>query len=83
MSTLQDRLSRIKKGFIEKAPAEALAVMNRATEELRESGILGQLPATGSELPAFDLPDSDGNPVRSMDLLANGPLVITFYRGVW
>lgn len=83
MGTLQVRLDRIKKGFVEKVPREALAVMTRATEELRESGILARIPAIGSELPAFDLPDSEGKPVRSADLLANGPLVLTFYRGLW
>ena len=28
-------------------------------------------------------PDPDGNPVSSRELLAKGPLVISFYRGVW
>ena len=34
-------------------------------------------------LPAFELPDTEGSIVRSADLLARGPLVVTFYRGLW
>ena len=83
MSTLNERLQRIKASFAKKAPADARAIMTRATEDLRASGILSGLPATGSGLPAFELTDTDGTIVRSADLLARGPLVVTVYRGVW
>jgi hypothetical protein len=83
MSTLQERLDRIRAGFAEKAPEAAQAVMHRATEDLRASGILTHIPGPGDALPAFELPDSDGDPVRSAELLAEGPLVLTVYRGVW
>ena len=83
MMTLQERLDRIKAGFVEQAPPEALTVMHRATEDLRASGIMDRIPTVGGTLPAFELPDTDGQVVRSADLLATGPLVLTFYRGVW
>jgi peroxiredoxin len=37
----------------------------------------------GDRAPEFSLNDADGHAVSSRDLLANGPLVVTFYRGVW
>ena len=40
MSTLKERLDRIKEGFVKQAPAEAVALMSRATEDLRAYGIL-------------------------------------------
>lgn len=83
MTTLKERLDRIKTGFLASAPEEAVAIMARAEEELRESGIMSRIPAADSELPAFELPDSAGEPVRSGDLLERGSLVLTFYRGVW
>jgi hypothetical protein len=83
MSTLQERLDRIRAGFLAQAPEEVRAVMTRATEDLRHSGILDGIPRPGSELPPFDLPDTEGNPLRSADLLARGPLVLSFYRGHW
>ena len=33
--------------------------------------------------PAFALPNAAGETVRSADLLAKGPLVLTIFRGVW
>ena len=83
MSTLQERLERLKASFAEKAPQQALAVMTRAVDDLRSSGILDRLPDVGSPLPAFELQDTDGTTVRSAELLAKGPLVVTFYRGTW
>lgn len=84
MSGLAERLDRIKASFAEKASDEVKQVMGRATADLRASGILDRLPAVGAALPAhFELPDVDGAVVRSRELLARGPLVISFYRGVW
>ena len=57
--------------------------MGNATQALRDSGILDGIPMVGSNLPAFELPDTEGQLVRSEDLLAKGPLVLTIYRGVW
>ncbi|MFX6250228.1 peroxiredoxin-like family protein, partial [Acinetobacter baumannii] len=37
----------------------------------------------GDHAPAFTLPDADGAPVESAALLAKGPLIVTFYRGIW
>jgi 2-polyprenyl-6-methoxyphenol hydroxylase-like FAD-dependent oxidoreductase len=83
MGELQDRLDRIKAGFLEQAPEAAVAVMSRATEDLRASGILDRIPKVGDALPPFELTDTDGAVVRSDDLRADGPLVVTVYRGAW
>ncbi len=83
MSTLQARLDRILERFVASAPVDAQEVMSRATEDLRASGILSHLPVPGDPLPAFALPDTLGQALSSADLLAQGPLVITFFRGVW
>lgn len=83
MRTLQARLDSIKAGFAKKAPPEAKAVMARATQDLRDSGILDRLPGPGEALPAFELRDTQGELVRSADLVGPGHLVISFYRGKW
>lgn len=83
MSTLKERLGRLKENFLKSAPAEAVAIMDRATGDLRTSGILDRVPKTGDPLPAFELEDTEGSIVKSDDLLQRGPLVLTFYRGVW
>lgn len=43
----------------------------------------GDALAVGQQVPAFELPDAEGNLISSADLLAKGPLVVTFYRGSW
>ena len=83
MSSLQERLDRIKAGFAKQAPAEAIAVMEKALDDLSASGILSRIPKVGDVLPAFELPDTDGQVLRSTDLLARGPVVVTAYRGTW
>lgn len=57
--------------------------MHRATAELTASGQANRALRIGDRAPDFILPGPDGKPVSSAALLARGPLVITFYRGVW
>ena len=57
--------------------------MSRATAELIESGQAQHARKAGDSAPEFTLTDPDGKPVASRELLAQGPLVISFYRGVW
>lgn len=83
MSSLNARLHAIKTASAEKVPAEVKATMNQATDALRASGILEGIPKPGDALPAFELLGTDGQPVRSGELLDKGPLVVTFYRGGW
>ena len=47
MSTLADRLQRLKASFLERAPAEAVAAIDRSTEALRSSGQLERIPGLG------------------------------------
>ena len=57
--------------------------MHRATEDLRKSGILDRIVAVGARAPAFDLANHDGRRVSSAELLAGGPMVLSFFRGSW
>jgi len=83
MGSLKARLDQIKEGFVQQASKETQAIVARATEELRASRILERIPAVGDPMPPFALPASDGRVVRSADLLARGPLIVSFYRGAW
>jgi len=85
---LQDRLDAFKADFesgrwISRPSPEALDIMHRATAELIESGQAQRASKAGDVAPEFTLFDSDGKPVSSRRLLAKGPLVLSFYRGVW
>jgi peroxiredoxin len=81
---LQGKLDALKAEFETNiAPAPVVEALHRATDELIASGAPGKALKAGDVAPAFTLPDADGKPVSSRDLLAKGPLVVTFYRGVW
>lgn len=64
-------------------PPSVIETMHRATAELIASGAAGHALKAGDQAPTFTLRDPDGKPVSSAELLAHGPLVISFYRGVW
>ena len=64
-------------------PAADIEIMHRATRELIASGAAAHAKKVGDKAPAFALNDADGNIVSSAELLKKGPLVVSFYRGVW
>ena len=82
--SLQDRLDALRTKFeTEMAPPDVVAALHRGTAELIASGQAERALKAGDHAPAFALPDADGKIASSRDLLAHGPLVLTFYRGVW
>jgi hypothetical protein len=81
--TLADQLAQVRRSFEAKTPPDVAEQMHRATEELRNSGILDHVLKKGQRAPEFTLPDSNDVLVSSTDLLRNGPLVVSFFRGKW
>jgi len=80
---LQEKLDRLRKGIEEQAPKEAVDIMHRATDDLEKSSILDGTLKVGDEAPDFSLQNADGKKIRLQELLAEGPVVLTFYRGKW
>ena len=76
LKALQTRLESAR-------PAEVVATMHRAVEELRASGSADRVLKAGDVAPHFVLPNAAEQPIDSRALLAKGPLVVTFYRGRW
>jgi peroxiredoxin len=86
--SLQDKLDAFRLNFEAggppyRVPAWIHETMHRATAELIASGAASRVLKAGDKAPAFTLADPDGHFVSSADLLKKGPLVVTFYRGVW
>jgi peroxiredoxin len=52
-------------------------------EEVRQSGILQKALGVGDKAIDFELPMANGTNVRLSEMLAVGPVVVTFYRGNW
>lgn len=81
--TLQQRLDTLKAELASKVSADASAIMHDATTALKASGLVEKAIKVGQGAPSFVLPDADGVTFASEDCLARGPLVISFYRGLW
>jgi hypothetical protein len=80
---LQAKLNAYKEGMVKQAPKEALDIMHRATEDLRNSGIMERIIKVGDTAPEFELQNAAGELIRLKDLLSENPLVLSFYRGKW
>lgn len=81
--SLEEKLAATRAGAASRVPPERLAIMHRATEDLRKSGILDRIVKVGQPMPAFELANHDGRRVASEDLIGGGPLVLSFFRGSW
>jgi len=86
--TLQSKLDAFKADFEAgkppyNVPPSVIATMHRATAELIASGAATRALKAGDKAPAFTLNDPNGQAISSADLLAKGPLVVSFYRGAW
>ena len=56
--------------------------IDAGVSEIAASGVAPGL-AVGDQAPEFTLPNALGRPVSLAELLAHGPVVVTFYRGEW
>jgi peroxiredoxin len=86
--SLQSRLDAFKADFEAgkppyNVPRSVIETMHRATTELIASGAAARALKAGDKAPSFELKDPEGKPVASTALLARGPLIVSFYRGVW
>ncbi len=64
-------------------PADVRAIMQRAGEELEASGQADRALLAGAQAPDFTLPSVTGETATLNELLTQGPVVLTFYRGAW
>lgn len=89
MTTLSEQLAAMRLAAFGdgvtpgRIPPDHAAIMHRVTADQRASGYRARMPAVGSPMPGFALPDTAGDIVTSAALLAQGPLVVSFFRGAW
>lgn len=83
MTTLNAELRTFYEARQQQIPAEVRQIMQRAGQELADSGQADRALTVGAQAPRFRLPTATGQTVALDDLLADGPVVLTFYRGAW
>lgn len=82
---LQDKLDAFTTQLIDggQIPPAIVDGLMAGIREQVESGRAGRALKAGDAAPAFTLPDADGTTFSSVAKLGKGPLVVSFYRGVW
>jgi peroxiredoxin len=81
--SLREQFAERKELIDKYVPPEIQAIHARAIADLKQSGISDRIVGFGAQAPEFQLPDHDGKPVSSVELLGKGRLVICFFRGRW
>ncbi|MGZ4815393.1 MAG: peroxiredoxin-like family protein [Terriglobales bacterium] len=82
-ATLREELDERRLNMRHFVPKATQAINDRAIEEFRQAGVAQRALKVGDKAPEFSLPDLRKNTVSSRDLLAQGPLIVTFIRGRW
>ena len=60
-----------------------LALVDRAIAELSDSGITAQSLRVGDQVANFALPNTANQTIELYQLLAQGSVVVSFFRGMW
>ena len=81
--SLQDQLDAYKALPKPDFRPEFGQIAGRTIVALIASGQASRALQVGDRAPTFELPDPEGLQMVSTEWLANGPLVVSFYRGVW
>jgi hypothetical protein len=71
--TLQSQLDVVQTAFRAQMPAEALAIVDKAAQDLVDSGAVNGALQIGETIPDISLPNQNGTTIRLRDLLTTGP----------
>lgn len=82
-SHLQDDLDKRKAAWAAKAPESRKKVYDDGVKTVGASGVMETALKKGDKIPAFEMTNANGEKVNSNELLANGPVVMVWYRGGW
>ena len=83
MSFLTDEIARLQKTLTADLTQHALQVLKHECKVSPNSIAGKNSPKAGEYFPAFILPNAYGQLINSRDLLSQGPLVISFFKGQW
>lgn len=81
--SLSDELNALSAGFARKAPPEMVATFARGVEDVRRLGLVESAKNVGDSAPNGELTTNGGQAIAVESLWADGPVVVSFYRGGW
>ena len=81
--SLTEQLNDLKQQLGQEIPQAILEEIGQFLQGLAQSGIVNSSCQAGDKTPFFTLPNVTGEMISSEDILAKGPMVLSFYRGIW
>ena len=82
-TSLTATTTEMRAGLLSQVGEEILSVYDRDAEAMGAGDTFAGALRVGDRAPAFRLADARGGEVALDDLLADGPVVLVFYRGAW
>ena len=82
-STLKNQLDARKSNWAEKANDEVKEKYTAGINAVINSGIYKKAINIGDIAPNFKLANATGQAIELNQLLKNGPIILTWYRGGW
>jgi len=83
MKNLQHDIQDIIQNFRDTLPSEVNSMIEQGAGEISSLSIIENALKVGDSVKDFTLNDRQGTPKQLSTYLKNGPVVLTFYRGVW
>ncbi|WP_165230535.1 peroxiredoxin-like family protein [Aquisphaera insulae] len=80
---VRKELEAFRERMAKTAPPDRLKAYEDGIEEVRRSGVIEKALKVGNRAPDFELSDATGKKVKLSELIARGPVVLTWYRGGW
>jgi hypothetical protein len=80
-SLLADEIQAFQDQLLPTVPEETMDILINELQQLINCGIAEKAIKLGDSFPNFRLPNANNETRSFSDFLANGPLVISFYRG--
>lgn len=83
LPSLQVKLDSLREASLSRMPLEQMRDWETGIYEISEMSVMQSALTEGDAAPDFMLPDADGQTVALDSLLADGPVVLVWYRGGW
>ncbi len=81
--SLSEELTHLAAELANQIPPDVQTIMKGAERQLADSGVASQSLKVGDRVPNIVLPNAVGRTVQLEELLKQGPIVLSFYRGSW
>ncbi len=76
-------LSTMSQDFASKVDPKILSIMQSAQQQLEDSGLHKSALGPGEIMTDFVLRDSANGEFSSLEARKKGPLLLSWYRGIW